>query len=59
MNVKLSGIVEQLFCITRESFNLHAILVVVMDLQISKIGCVNYVHFPKSGHICMSTHIKY
>ena len=22
-----------------------------MDLQISKVRCVNYAHYPKSGHI--------
>ena len=28
--------------------------VVFMDLSMAraKIGCVNYAHFPKSGHIC-------
>ena len=32
--------------------NYHILLanVVVMDLQMWKIGCVNYAHFPKSGH---------
>ena len=28
--------------------------VVIMDLQMSKIKCVNYAHFPKSGHIYRS-----
>ena len=27
------------------------LLVVFMDLRMSKIGCVNYARFPKSGHI--------
>ena len=30
---------------------------VFMDIQMSKIGCVNYARFPKSGHIYIYTHI--
>ena len=30
---------------------------VFIDLQILKIGCVNYAPFPKSGHILAKSHI--
>ena len=59
--MKLSGFVEPLFLIVPKSFKSLYVpfLVVFMDLQMSKIGCVNYACFPKSGHILgMEKNIK-
>ena len=50
--MKLSGIVELLFLY--DSFTFHICIpfpVVFIDLEMSKIGCVNYARFPKSSHI--------
>ena len=53
MNVKLAEIVELPFLYQSSEFQICIPLpVVVMDLQMSKIGCTNYAHFPKFGHIC-------
>ena len=57
MNVKLAGIVELLFLYYSEKFQICILFpVVVMDLQMSKIGCVNYVCFPKSSRIYAAQH---
>ena len=51
IDVKLSGIVETLLFYHFWKFQICiSFLVVFMDLQMSKIECVNYAHFPKSGH---------
>ena len=52
INVKLAGIVDPLFFYYSWKFQIFMpFSVVVMDLQMWKIGCVNYARFPKSGHI--------
>ena len=52
IDVKLSGIVVLLFLYHPGKFHICIpFRVVFMILQMSKIGCVNYVRFPKSGHI--------
>ena len=49
--MKLAEIVELLFLYHSWKFQIYIPYpVVVMDLQMSKIGCVNYARFPKSGH---------
>ena len=59
MDVKLSGIVEVLFLDLPWKFQLYvSFTVVFMDLQILKIGCVNYACFPKSGHILYTVRRK-
>ena len=51
IDVKLSGILEPLFLHHYWKFHICLLfLVVFMDLQMSKIGCVNYACFPKSSH---------
>ena len=68
MKVKLAGIVELL--LLYHSWRCEICVpfpVVVMDLQMSKIECVNYARFPKSGHIystvqphsCMFIHMPH
>ena len=52
IDVTLSGIVEQPFLYDSRKFHICVpFSVFFMNLQMSKIGCVNYAHFPKSGHI--------
>ena len=51
VDVKLSGIVEPLFLYHSWKFQICIpFSVVFVNLQMSKIGCVNYAHFPKSGY---------
>ena len=51
IHVKLSEIVELLFLYHHCKFLICTpYLVVFMDLQMSKTGCVNYAHFPKFSH---------
>ena len=52
MDVKFSGIVELLFLYHPCKFQpCTPLSLIFMHLQMLKIGCVNYAHFPKSGHI--------
>ena len=52
MNVKLAEIVELLFFYRSWKFQIcNQMPVVVMDLQMSTIGCMNYAHIPESSHI--------
>ena len=56
IDVKHSGIVVLLFLYHPWKFHISIPFpVVFMILQMSKIGCVNYAHFPKSGHILLIT----
>ena len=51
MDIKLSRIVEVLFLYNPWKFQTCISLPVdFTDLRMSKIGCVNYACFPKSGH---------
>ena len=59
MDVKFSEIKFNIVCRTTSySFVISEILIYVpfpvafTDLQMLKIGCVNYAHFPISGHNC-------
>ena len=57
IDVKHLEILEPLFRYHLWKFQIFTpLLVVFMDLQISKIRCVNYARFPKSGRIrcCIS-----
>ena len=50
-DVKLAGIVETLFLYHPWRFQTFITFpMIFMDPQMSKIGCVNYAHFPKSSH---------
>ena len=58
IHVKLSGIVEPLLLYHPWKFHICIPFPVgFVDLQMSKIGCVNYARFPKSGHIYIATYI--
>ena len=51
IDVKLSGIVNPLFLYHSWKFQICIPFSgSFTDLQMTKIGCVNYAHFPKSGH---------
>ena len=57
--MKLSEIVEPLFLYHPWKFQVCTPFpVVFIDLQMSKIKCVNYAHFPKSIYICQLTYIR-
>ena len=52
MNVKFAGIVKLIFLYQSGKFQTFMPFpVVVVDLQMSTIGYVNYTHFPKSSHL--------
>ena len=58
IDVKLSGIVEPLFLYHSWKFQICIPFhVVFVDLQMHKIGCVNYAQFPNSGHIIYFMHV--
>ena len=50
-SIKNVRIIELRTTYSSIDFNSVPFTVVFISLQILKIGCVNYTHFPKSGHV--------
>ena len=57
-DMKVSGFVQPIFLYHPWRFQIFmSLYMVFMDLQMSKIRCLNYAHFPKSCHTAIYSYI--